>query len=449
MKRTKTKRNRFLLTAQAILAVLLAGFVCSVKGADTLSLTQCVQLAEKNSPELAIAEGDIKAARLSRDLTSKERWPQIKLAADAGYAPFSHSFGYDPAVSNGGELGARVVAEQSLYSGGTFGLKLQQQQNNFRRQSIAWQRQERDLVYQVRQAFINTLLAQGTLDLRKQRVVRLSAYTSLVNRLNKAGTARSVDLLNTKAELGRAEIDASAAEQTLKSARMNLMRLLGWGDTTDIVLSGSLDSLLVNSSDSGQTGLPEIRNGLNLELNQARIDSTQSRLDLELTRRTWRPTLSVTADAGYVTSRENLLLAPGERYRSIGYSVGVNLEMPLWDWGKRKTEIAKGVINLQAAVNNISLVARDLRYEYQDARSGFENARSRLLSIRTVLSTSESNFLLNKAQYADGSANASDVLLAEQSLTDTRQTELETLAEIQLLKARLDMLTQPAQDSLP
>ncbi len=449
MNRTKIRWRKQLQPASAVVFILSLLCTINVRAADTLSLAQCIQLAEKNSPELAIAEGAIKSARLNRDLISKERWPQLSLAADAGYAPISHTFGYDPAVSNGGELGARIVAEQALYSGGTFGLKLQQQENDLRRQSVTWQQQDRDLVYRVRQAFINTLLAQGILDLRNQRVERLSTYTSLVDRLNKAGTARSVDLLNTEAELGRARIDVITSEQALQSARLDLVRLLGLQKTSEIVLTGSLDSLLADSSDPSMSAGPETRNVGNIDLRQARLDSIQTQLDLELTRRTWRPTISVNADAGYVSSRENLLLSPDERYRSIGYSVGVSLEMPLWDRGRHKTELAKGEIGLQAAATNISLVRRDLTYEYQDTKSGFENARTRLTSIRTVLSTAENNFLLNKAQYADGFANASDVLLAEQSLTDTRQTELETLAEIQLLKARLDMLTQPVQDSLP
>ena len=86
---------------------------------------------------------------------------------------------------------------------------------------------------------------------------------------------------------------------------------------------------------------------------------------------------------------------------------------------------------------------------YQEARSRLLAARHRLVSLRQIEDTAQKNYLLNKAQYADGAAAASDVLLAQQALTDIQQTEIESLAEIQSLKARLDQITRTRQKDTP
>jgi len=413
--------------------------------ADSLSLERCIAIARRNSPELRIASSAIEASRLDRKLVAQTRWPQLRLSAGAGYAPFSRSFGYDPAVSNGGELGARVIAEQTLYSGGTTGLQEKQAETAISQQSLAWQQQDRDLVYAVRLAFIDLLSAEKQHELARQSVAQLADYTSLVADLHQSGRARYADLLNAQVELARAQIDSADAEQVIASARLNLNRLLGLPDDTLLEPAGSLDTLLLDAADTTMA-IPQAIAGDNLDISAARLDLAQNRLTLDLTRSQWKPTVSFSADAGIETSRENLLLPSSERYRSVGYSVGLSIDMPLWDRGKRRTETARTRTQIRAAEDNITLVRRNTAADYRDTRLRLIQTQRRLVTIRNVVETAQKNYLLNTAQYADGYVTASEVLLAQQTLTDTQRSEIDALAAIQSLKARLDMISRPEQE---
>ena len=67
--------------------------------------------------------------------------------------------------------------------------------------------------------------------------------------------------------------------------------------------------------------------------------------------------------------------------------------------------------------------------------------RERLSVIQNNITSAEDNFLLTKSKYAGGGTLSLEVLSAQQLLTDTKLSELQTLADIQLLAAKMEQLT--------
>ena len=429
--------------------ILLFVCLCSVaEAADSLSLNQCLDIAKSNSPELRIAENGVRSSEIGRSIADKARWPLFSIAGNASYAPASLSFGYDPAVSNGGEYGARLVAEQTIYNGGLMGLDIRLAETQVKGQSLAYQQQERDLVYSVRQAFVDMLLAQRQTELLDSSVNRLIDYLGLVERLNESGTVGYTDFLSTQVDLDNARVDAMSAAESLKSARFNLARLMGTPNDTTFVIRGSLDTLLIDAKDTLAI-LPDVKLDQNLDVVVAQLSRTQSQIALAQTKAQWKPSVSFVADAGVVTSRENLLLPRSERYNSVGYSVGVTIDMPLWDWGTRKAQIRKSSLDLKSSTDYIELVRRDILTAYRTTRTRMTGAFRRLQSIRQMTETAQKNYLLSTAQYADGALTASEVLIAQQLLTGAYSTEVQTLAEIQSLRAQLAQITESIQDTRP
>ncbi len=429
----------------------ILAFLCmcgGVAASDTLTLERCIEIARANSPELRIAAYGIRSSEFAKSVADKARWPSFSIAGNASYAPASLSFGYDPAVSNGGEFGARLVAEQTVYNGGLMGLDIRLAESAVLGQSLAYQQQERDLVFSVRQAFVNLLLAQQQAELRDSSVNRLMDYLGLVERLNESGTVGYTDFLSTQVDLDNARVASIAAAEALKSTRFNLARLMGTPDDTTFVVRGSLDSLLIDSQDTAVL-VPEMQMDHNLDIVAAQVGRTQSQIALAQAKAHWRPSVSLMADAGVVTSRENLLLPRSERYNSVGYSVGLTVDMPLWDWGTRKAEIQRSSLELKSSSEYIELVRRDVLTSYRTARSQLTGALRRLQSIRRMTETAQKNYLLSTAQYADGAVTASEVLIAQQLLTSAYSTEVETLAEIQSLRAQLAKITKSTQETRP
>jgi outer membrane protein TolC len=78
--------------------------------------------------------------------------------------------------------------------------------------------------------------------------------------------------------------------------------------------------------------------------------------------------------------------------------------------------------------------------EYRKILLQLSKAEERLLSLRSSMKAAEENFELTKSKYAGGGALSLEVLSAQQLLTDVKLEELQTLAEKQLLLARLEQI---------
>src|SRR5271169_5772592 len=111
---------------------------------NQISLSQAIELALKNNLQMAVARNDREASEKARSEINTTGLPQIKSEISAIYAPANPSFGYDPVITNQGQLGAQVLVQQSLYDGGTRALKSDQLSLGITEANIQLQSVQRD-----------------------------------------------------------------------------------------------------------------------------------------------------------------------------------------------------------------------------------------------------------------------------------------------------------------
>ena len=425
----------------AICFLLISGLVFSdVRAADTLTLAQCLERAKTKSPTIRLADNALRSADLSKQEFRTTAFPQLKIAAGASFAPMTPHFGYDPALSNGGQIGAQVVAEQPLYDGGRRNLKTQMANIDLARLLTERKQVARDLEFAVTQAFIAALQAQLEETLQQQNLAQLADYYELVKRLNAGGAVGYTDLLKTRADLSAAGITAEQAVEAVALAKYALAELMGTPEDTAFIPSGSLEEVTGDSIAAMYEEKP-IDTMHVLDLAIANFFYKRSLTEILDARREWYPAVSLVGDFGLLTSRQNLQLQEPDRSSTIGYSIGITFEMPLFDWGGRDLRIQERQLAAEASKFQMEALQRSLVAEYQKARLQLLKARSRLIAIRANIKVVEDNFLLTKSKYAAGALTATEVLNAQQLLTETKAAEIQTMAEIQTLLARIKQIT--------
>ncbi len=404
-----------------------------------LTLDECLAAARSANLDARRAELDLQAARFARRETMSTAFPQLRITGNGVYSPANRHFGSDPIITDVGELRGQVVAEQSLYDFGRRRLKLRQSDLDIGRLAAEQEivRRERDL--EVRQAFVEGLRAQNEIVLRDEGVSQLSDYLELVRSLSAGGTVAATDVLRTRVELSTATIAAAQARQTLAATKLTLAELMGQPADTAFTLSGALDDTSTARGDAAGVAAPLDTLG-NLDLAAARLAFQRANADVVEARQEGLPNLTLAADAGYLSSRENLLSPGSERYNGIGASAGLSLEWPILDWGGRRYRVQERRLAAESARLQAEIVRRQTETQYRTAIMKLTSSRTQLDSIRAAIKTAEDNFLLTKAKYAGGGVPASEVLSAQQLLTETRLSELETLAAIQTLRATLERL---------
>ncbi len=416
------------------LVTSVAVFVCP---AQQLTLQRCLDQAKSFSLKSRASDMAIRASELAREELSTTKLPQVKLSTDASYAPASGTHGYDPAITDGGQLGGRIAIQQSLYDAGVRSLR--SEQLLVERDALVKEKQvtERDLVFAVEQLFIEGLRSQKEIQLQQQSLQQLRDYLELVERLTKGGGASYTDVLKTQVQLQAAERSLQKAHGSLASAKYAVAELMGSEIDTSFTLDGSLESLLALRTLEGTPA--DVSQSLDVTL--AQLNVNKSAFEAEIQKSERLPVISAFADAGLLTSIDNLRLPASERSGVYGYMFGLSLEVPIFTWGATDLRVQQRKLATEALGLQLQAVRRSVTTEYQRTQLQLRKAEERLRSLRSSLKAAEENFALTKSKYAVGGVLSLEVLTAQQLLTDLRLDELQTLADRQALLAKLEQLT--------
>ncbi len=420
------------LTANLLLLLLISN---AAPAQQALTLEQCLRYARERSIALRREEIAYRATQLTRTELHSTALPQVKLNAGASYAPWSGLRGYDPAVTEGGQVAGQIVVQESLFDGGIRGLKTDQLSLELNRLSDQKRAAERDLIYAVTSLFVEVLRTEREVALQSLSVQQLEDYQDLVSRMMRGGGASRTDVLRTQVQRDNAKLGLSRAAQGSALAKLQLAEVIGAPGDTAFTLSGTLDL----PPDTAEIGLIDSTME-NIDLRMAKLDLEKSLVDVELSRREYWPTLLLTGDVGWLASVNNLRLPQADRFNTLGYSVGVMLEVPLFTWGGITSRIEQRQTEVEGMRLGVEQLSRTLRRDLLSIRVQMESALETLRSLRTTLRAAEDNFLLTKSKFAAGGTLSLEVLNAQQLLADSRLMELQAVAAWHTLRARYDQL---------
>ncbi len=424
-----------------VIVILLVNSAAAIAQTDTLSIYRAIEIAHQHNLQLRIAENGLQSAVLSRDELLTTKLPQLQFEGSAIYAPSSDHFGYDPAISNGGQFSGQIVARQSVYDGGIRGIRANQIGVEIDLRAKEYRLAERDLRYAVKQAFIEVLRSGMEIQLEAESIGQLTDYLEKVKQLSGGGNASYTDLLKTKVQLSNAEISYEKTLAAHSLSKYTLAQLLGGTIDTTFIVIGTLNDSVGISADSLLQTAPD--SATNLDLSLAALSIQHSQLEIELTQQELSPTVSLIGDAGLLTSIDNLRVPYAERAGILGYSIGILFEVPFFNWGATGLRVQQK----QRAVNDLrlqsELIRRSVISDTKQIHLQLIKLRERLRSLGYNKKFAEENFLLTKSKYMGGGTLSLEVLSAQQLLTDAKLSELQAHADIQLLSARLEQLLTP------
>jgi outer membrane protein TolC len=407
-------------------------------GQPALSLDSCLVLALRNSPGLRSAENAVRAAGLARSELGTTVLPQIQAVIDAIYIPVPPRYGYDPAITDGGEVRGLISLRQSVYDSGLRTLKSDQFSADIERLGNERRLAALDLALAVKQSFYESLRGRAEVGLQKESVDQLEGYLSLVRRLYNGGSASSTDLLKSELQTSSARIALAKAREASLSALIALEEVMGVAPDTSVTLTGSLDEVPGPPADSAAAD--GFDPAATLDMAVAGMLVRHSVLDEDIARHERLPDISLFADAGYLTSGDNLRLPSSQRVNGMGYEVGLGIQFPILNWGATGLRTEQREVATDDLRNRMELLRRSIASDAVRLRVQIAGARERLLVLRGNRAKANDNFILTKSKFAAGASLSLEVLAAQQALTDAHLAEIQTMEDIRLMAAKMERL---------
>jgi outer membrane protein TolC len=203
---------------------------------DLLTLPQAVELTLAHSPALSAAAFDDAAASLRRRSAWASYFPV--LSAESGYG---RAYGYDEAVTNGGDTHAIVKLETTLFDGGA-GIARGAEAKAKLSSARSDERSRRaEVAFAATEAYLGILSASRERELQVAVAAELERYASLVDRLELGGGAPPGSALRARVALEGPKTALRSAEADLSALAATLSVLTGRSVTAlDVVDPGEM-----------------------------------------------------------------------------------------------------------------------------------------------------------------------------------------------------------------
>jgi outer membrane protein TolC len=329
--------------------------------------------------------------------------PKINFSSQVMIAPVIGGFGYDSAITNGGNYSALVAASQELFQGGNRDLQIAKLRAQ--RQSIATTLilNERELIKGITTQYVTTYSDLNALQTAQENLKLIDEQLQILKELVSKGVYSQMDYLNLMISRNQQSIAVLQAQSQYRADLYKLNLQSGIQDTANVLLGAP--SLSVN---------PALSSTQSLRIAQFTYDSLSIEYDRSLLDWTYRPKLGWFADAGLNTSD------PRNAYHNLGFSAGLNLSIPLYDGGQRSFEYQK--FDLQQ--NTLAAKARIFTFERNSNRmmltGQMELQDSLIGEYRKQLESINELLQFQKQQLRQGNLKINDLLITYNTLNTTR-----------------------------
>ena len=287
----------------------------------------------------------------------------------------------------------------------------------------------RDLRRAVAMAYYDLLLARRLVVLEETSLDEVRAFERRVRARQQQGEASRADLLKASAQrsqferrLSRARLDARLANQVLASF---------WTHDADrdLTVADVLDAPPARPAETLEQGSEEATAALERRPELERFAAVGRSLDAQ--RNIARASLKPQADVVFRYGLDANQVRGDQR----GYAAYVNLNIPVFDWFRTRSQVRAARFQREQADFERASAERAFTREYLAARSSVQSSQERISMAESEFSDARENLRLVRLLYDSGEGSALDVVLSQEQVTTAGGGFYAALAEYHRARA--------------
>jgi outer membrane protein len=414
--------------------------VASDSTARPISLSEALELAQRNSPQAVQARGQSRTAAAGSRSAVAAFLPNVSVSAGATR---QYASGSRTRVENGqvitlpdepwsysAGLGANVV----LFGGGKRIFDLQQARASVGVAAANEINQRYQVALNVKQQYFNVLAARESEGAARAQLTQAEEARRFALARVRARTATRSDSLRAEIQMGNAQVAVLTVRTTLESAIASLTRVVGSLSPVTAMAEGQPAVLQLGVEGEALRSLAE--NGPVVKEAKSQLDAARSGK-----RASWSsylPSLTASYSRSGNGSGADLAFDP-EGYSYSG-SLRFSVSLPLFDQLGREEQ----VVRASTAVDNAEASLRDARLGALESLSrslgAFRSAGQRAAAQQATVVAAVEDLRVQQQRYATGSSTLLDVLTSQTQLDQARQALIQARYDQRIAKAELEAL---------
>jgi outer membrane protein TolC len=351
--------------------------------------------ALQNSPLLKDYQNQVLSGQVDSQLIRAGYRPQVSGSSVNVWAPTVRGWGYDQAISNGGNFTTVVGVNQTLV--GRNHLNAQYETIRLQNQGVTNTAKvsEQELKKSVTAQYITAYGDWQQLNFNREVYALLQKEEALLKDLTQKNVYRQTDYLAFLVTLKQEGLLLRQLEIQFRNDHGTLNYLCGIVDTAATLLDDPHVQLQV---------LPDIGNSVFFR--QFHLDSLKLRNSRSLIDYSYRPKASLYADGGFSSSFEY------QGYKNFGVSFGFTVTVPIYDGHQRKMQYSKLEISERTRTGYKDFFTRQYDQQIAQLRQQLAATEELIGQIDQQVKYSQALIDVNGKLLATGDAKISDYIIA-------------------------------------
>lgn len=392
------------------------------------TLSECIDLAIENLPEISAASSRVRQQEENRRAIRTLRFPTLDTEFEYNRLPESIPQKKKYLGDSLNDFQADIILKQPLYTGGKTAARAEAARYGLEAAEKEYLAAVNSAVYKVKVSYYKLLYASYMLNSRKELLESMQWFYETSLDLNrKTKIPREEMLLRIEVQLNQVRQNLIAAEQNYKAAQKNLLASMGM-DISDEINISSLPDTLVNEAGYSQEmamKAPEI-DAAGSRINEARATTREIKSGNY-------PGVSAFLSYGYEW--------PGLEEGDTRWTAGGAMSFPLWNWGRINAEVNRSkerALELEAVredlINSLELAFESARLKYKSALGRFEIASKNIDLAKRSLGMFEK-------RYNNTTATSIELLDSQKALSETQEAYAASLLDLRTSAAEIERIT--------
>ena len=394
---------------------------------QTFDLTYYIGQGVQNSPLLKDFQNQISAATIDSILVRAAQKPLIEGKSELLYSPAYKNWGYDEAITDGGNYQVVAAVSQGIFNKRELQNKFQGIGLDKESVSNASKLSETELKRVITSQYLAAFADFSELSFNESFLSLMNNENEVVKQFVNSGIYNQTDYLSLLIETQGQEMQISQLKAKYKSDLILLNQVCGITEmNTSVSLAQPviLKAAVINLSQS-----PFL---VQYRLDSLKIVNEKTALDVK-----YLPKVNWFADAGMLTTD------PLNFYKHFGYSAGISLSVPIWDGRQKSYDLQKLDISETTRANYQASFKNQYSQQVLQLNEELNALRDMLVRLEKQKVTSDELVGLLKSQMNAGNVLMVDYISAlknaktiSKSITEIQINILLTINEINYLVAQ-------------
>jgi len=290
---------------------------------------------------------------------------------------------------------------------------------------------------QVAKAYYSVLVSVERAKLLDYNIARLDTLLYETQTLNKQGFVEKLDVQRLDVQANNLRAERQNVQNLIELSYTLLKFQMGMGVNDEITLAEQLQDRSIDDLRLLIAPDPTFRYTSRIEYSTLETQIKLAEQDIELTQKGYFPTLAGFANYGYNSGRNlfgQLVTAPWLNFGTVGLS----LQVPIFDGFQKRYQITQKRVTLQKAQNNGELLRNSIDLQIRQSSITLNNGLQTLQTQQRNRDLAQEIVRVSRIKYKEGVGSSIEVLNAEASLREAQTNYFASLYDFLIAKVDQD-----------